>query len=383
MLGLLAALPTLSIDISQPSLLAIQDELECSTQMVGLTITLFMCGFAAGQLGTGPMSDRYGRRPLLLLGLTCYTLAAVGCALATTAAILIGWRLVQGVGAGCCAVLAFTMIRDLFEGEVARAKRSYVTVVFGLAPMLAPTLGAWLLDTWGWRPVFVCLAIGGAVLLAIVALGVGESRARGASVMPARLGRAYAAVLAEPRFMRLATINALSYGAIFAFIAGSPLVLMGDLQFTPYGYGAFFACTAASLTAGAWVSGRSVKFGLGPRVLLSSALSLAAIAALALAALLALPVIPLVPAAAVLLTFLFCRGIIAPNAQHMALEPMREQAGTAAAAVGVMQITTGALASALVAFLLPHFGALGMTAVMAALAVSSLALWLLSRADTD
>lgn len=374
-LGLLAALPSLSIDISQPSLLAIQAQLLAPSRTIGLTITLFMIGFACGQFAAGPMSDRHGRRPVLLVGLTGYTLAAIGCSLAASPETLIAWRFLQGMAAGACAVLAFTMIRDLFEGDAARAKRSYVTVVFGLAPMLAPALGAWVLEASGWRPVFVILAAAGVLLLAAVTIGVAESRTAVPRQRHQPLPAAYRAVLANRQFVGLAAVNALSFGAMFAYIAGSPHVLMGDLQLSPSAYGIFFAATAAALTAGAWVSGRSASLGIGSRSLLWVSLLLAATSAVALAALLAAEMATVELLLPLLLVNLFCRGMIAPNAQHMALEPMREQAGTAAATVGVMQILTGALSSALVALLLPHLGPSGMTTVMAGMALASLLLF--------
>ena len=376
-LGLLAALPSLSIDISAPTLLAVQGQLLASSRTVGMTITLFMVGFALGQFGAGPLSDRCGRRPVLLAGLAGYTAAAVGCSLAGSAEALVGWRLLQGIAAGACAVLAFAMIRDLFEGDAARTKRSYVTVVFGLAPMLAPSLGAWIMEAVGWRPVYLILSLGGLALFAAVGFGVAESRIAGpGDAAPQPLRAAYRRVLSDRRFVGLAAVNALSFGAMFAYIAGSPQVLMGTLQLSAPGYGVVFACTAAALTTGAWVSGRCASAGVGPKGLLWVSLILAAASAVALAILLAIDVGSLMLLVPLLLLNLFCRGMVAPNAQHMALDPMRDQAGTAAATVGVMQILTGALASALVAVLLPYMGPLGMTAVMAALAVGSLALWL-------
>ena len=377
LLGVLAALPSVSIDINAPTLLIVQQRLLAPAGFVGLTITLFMVGFAFGQLGAGPISDRLGRRPVLLVGLSCYTLAAIGCAESSDIQTLVGWRLLQGVGAGSCAVLAFTIIRDLFDGDVARAKRSYVTVVFGLAPMLAPSLGAWVLDRYGWRPVYGLLAFGGIALVLAVGLGMGESRPIiPDDPVPASIWRAYGRVLRDWRFVGLAAVNALSFGGMFAYIAASPLVLMGTFQLSAAGYGGIFACTAAALVAGAWVSGQCASAGVASRRLLWLSLTMAVVSALGLMALLMLSTASLFPVVLALLVNLFCRGIVAPNAQHLALEPIRGDSGSAAAAVGVMQILTGAVSSALVAMLLPAFGPLGMTAVMASLALASLALWI-------
>ena len=135
LLGVLAALPALSIDISAPTLVLLQKDLATSSVVAGLTLSLFMGGFALGQLAGGRLSDRGGRRPVLLAGLVCYTIASVGCALSPTGGTLVISRFVQGLGAGACSVLSFAMVQDLFEGDAARTKRSYVTVIFGVVPM--------------------------------------------------------------------------------------------------------------------------------------------------------------------------------------------------------------------------------------------------------
>ena len=374
-LGLLAALPPLSIDISIPTLLVAEADLHAAPGMIGQTITLFMVGFATGQLCAGPLSDHYGRRPVLLSGLGAYSVAALACGLPGTVGALIALRFVQGIAAGACAVLAFTIIRDLFEGEEARSKRSYVTVVFALAPMLAPTLGAWIMLLAGWRAIFLLSGLAGVLLLLVTAARFAESRPFG--FVEQRIGpvHGYLSVLSDSRFAELAVLNALSYGSIFAYIAGSAGVIMGSLHYSAGAYAVFFASTAASLTAGAWVNGRSAKFGIGARRMLSIGLIGAAVTAVALCALLATDGVLLVLALPLLLTHLFCRGLIAPNAQHLALEPQRDHAGTATAAIGVMQVLTGAASSALVTVLLPRMGPQGMTLVMAALALSSLLLW--------
>jgi DHA1 family bicyclomycin/chloramphenicol resistance-like MFS transporter len=332
-----------------------------------------MLGFASGQFGAGPMSDRYGRRPLLLAGLAAYCVAAFGSALAGSIGVLIALQAAQGVAAGTCAVLAFATIRDLFEGDAARSKRSYVTVVFGLAPMLAPSLGALLLGTTGWRSIFLSLGAAGFLLLVTVALGVVESRPVGLPQVSVKPFAAYGIVLRDRRFTGLTIVNALSYGGMFAYIAGSPLVIMGSLGLPARVYAGFFACTAASLTAGAWVSGRCAAARIPPGRLLWLGLAGAAATSMTLCVSILLGFATLMLAVPLLLLNLFCRGLVAPNTQHMALEPLRENAGTAAAALGVIQILTGAVSSALVASLVPRLGPLGMTSVMAVLAVTSLA----------
>ena len=377
LLGLLAALPALSIDISQPTLLAIQGELGASPRAIGLTLTLFMVGFAAGQFGTGPLSDKFGRRRPLLVCLTTYLGAGLGCTFAGTVAVLVISRLLQGVAAGGCVVLAFAIVRDLFEGEAARAKRSYVTALVSVAPMLAPSLGAVILGLWGWRAVYAVLVAGGLGMLAAVAAGLGESRAAVPGSRAPRLRDGYASVLSDRRFVAIAAVNALSYGGVFAYIAGSPEVLIGGLHLSPREYGLFFACTSAALTAGAFISGRSGRSGIGPRGLVWVGLLVGAMSAVALAGVVVADAAGVAALLALLVVTLFCRGLAVPNVQHLALEPMQAHAGTAAAALGVMQILTAAAGSAAVAFLLPVLGAGGMAYVMAAFALASLAVWVL------
>jgi DHA1 family bicyclomycin/chloramphenicol resistance-like MFS transporter len=374
-LGTLAALPPISNDISIPALLSIQSELRSAPGVVGQSIAVFMLGFAAGQFAAGPVSDQIGRRPVLLAGLFAYCLAAFGTAFSASVEQLIALQGAEGIAAGSCAVLAFAIIRDLFEGDAARSKRSYVTVVFGLAPMLAPTIGAWTMAAMGWRAIFIVISLAGLGLLCAVALGVSESRPISQASTNTKPLKAYRDVLTDRRFTGLAIVNALSYGAMFAYIAGSPIVIMGVLKMPAQVYAGFFACTALSLTAGAWTSGRCASAGILPGRLLWMGLTGAVITSGAMCGttLGGTTVLPLmIP---LLLVNLFCRGLVAPNVQHMALDPLRENAGTAAAAIGVMQILTGAAAAAMVGFLVPRHGLIGMASVMAALASISLLLW--------
>jgi len=375
LLGLFAALPALSIDISAPTLVLLPRALETSTTVAGLTLSFFMVGFALGQLSGGRLSDRSGRRPVLLAGLCCYSLASVACALSPSGPALVISRFVQGLGAGACSVLSFAMVQDLFEGDAARAKRSYVTVVFGAVPMLAPALGSLLSGFAGWRAVHGILAVAGGSLTVVTWLGVAESRSADQELFAAAPARGVVRLRDDSRFVGLTLANAFSYGAVFAYIAGSPVVIIGQMRLSSAVFAAVFACTAAALTAGAWTSGRLSRRGFGAATLLSLSLGVAAAATLALAiaglagitsgAILLLP----------LLLALFTRGISAPNLQHLAIERWREQAGTASAAVGVSQLLSGALASAAVAVLLPDWGVSAVAVPMGLFAAAALVVW--------
>jgi DHA1 family bicyclomycin/chloramphenicol resistance-like MFS transporter len=379
LLGVLAALPALSIDISAPTLVLLPTALGTTSVIASLTLSLFMCGFAAGQLLGGRSSDRSGRRPVLLAGLGCYTIASIACALSPSGPFLVLSRCIQGLGAGACSVLSFAIVQDLFEGEAARAKRSYVTVIFGIVPMLAPAVGS-LLSGWaGWRAVYFILALMGAALLAVTWPGVAESRRPTSIAADATDPASAVRLLQDVPFVGLTLANAFSYGAIFAYIAGSPIIIIGRMGLSSATFAAVFACTAAALTAGAWVSGRLSRRGFGATGLLGRSLGLAAAAAVALAVASLAQVTSGAILLPLLLVILFTRGIIAPNLQHLAIERQRQQAGTASAALGVSQLASGALASAAVAFLLPSFGISAVTAPMALLATAALVLWCRAR----
>jgi DHA1 family bicyclomycin/chloramphenicol resistance-like MFS transporter len=381
-LGVLAALPALSIDISAPTLALLPQALGTSAILASMTLTLFMVGFALGQFG-GSLSDRLGRRPVLLTGLACYTLAGIACTMSESGGSLAVFRLIQGAGAGACSVLAFTMVQDLFEGNAARSKRSYVTVIFGAVPILAPALGSALTHLAGWRSVHGVLAIAGGALLMVAWFGVAESR----PILPGpatptdrndrrlRDGR----LRDDPGFIGIALANALSYGVIFAYIAGSPIVIIGQMGFSSGIFAATFACTAMALIVGAWTGGRLSRRNVPAASLLDPSLSVAAAATVTLTAISLSGITSGVILMPLLLVTMFTRGIIAPNLQHLAIERQRQRAGAASAAVGVSQILSGALASGAVAVLLPLLGPSAVAVPMAVFAAAAGAAWLWSR----
>lgn len=379
LLGLFAALPALSIDVSAPTLPLLPDALGTSRAVAGLTLSLFMVGFALGQLGGGALSDGQGRRPALLGGLAGFAVAGIACALSLSGGALVFSRLIQGFCAGVCSVVSFAMVQDLFDGDAARAKRSYVTMIFTAVPVLAPALGSVLTDQFGWRSVHGILAIAGALLFVVVWIGVAESK------FPDRepvslIGRSGTVrIWGDSTFVCISLANALSYGCIFAYIAGSPVIIIGQMGLSSAVFASVFALTAIALAVGAWTSGRLSRRGIRTTVLLDASLLVAAGAALALAvvSLSGITTGPIV--VPLLMVVLFTRGLIAPNMQHLAIERQRERAGVASAAIGVSQLLSGAAASAGVAVLLPSLGAGAVAYPMALLATAALIPWRWSR----
>jgi len=374
LLGALAALPPLSIDMGLPALPAVGAALRTRPDLAGLTLSLFMAGFACGPVLYGPLSDRHGRKPVLLAGLALFTVAGLAAALAPSIGTLLAARLLQGAGAGSGTSMAFAIVRDLFEAHEARRRLSYVTAVLTAAPLVAPTLGAAVLAFGGWRAIYGALALGGAALVAVVFLGLAESVPRGLRTRQGRVQggvldrvlAGYRAVLGSPVSLGFALVYAFGFGVQFSYVSGSPLVMMGLFGVSARTYGLLFGCTALGITAGALTNGQlsarqvspvwPLRVGLG--LLLGAGLVLVVLTAAGLAS-----VITLMPP---LVASSYGYGLVGPNASHGALEPVPEVAGTAGAVLTSAQMGTGALASALVASL---FGVLGLYAMAGMMAL--------------
>jgi MFS transporter, DHA1 family, multidrug resistance protein len=379
LLGLIAALPALSVDVSAPTLALLPAALQTSRTLAGLTLSLFMVGFALGQFGGGGLSDARGRRPVLLGGLACFTLAGTACALSMTGSVLAVSRLIQGLGAGACSVISFAMVQDLFEGDAARAKRSYVTVIFGALPMIAPAMGSVLIHWFGWRSVHWVLALAGGLLLAVTWASVAESKSAEQAVAAQADQSGPAPLWDDSGFIRIALANALSYGAVFAYVAGSPVVIIGQMGLPSAVFAGVFACTTAAFAAGAWTSGRLSRKGISAMALLDRSLIAAAAATVMLVGFTLSGITSGAILIPLLLVLHYTRGIIAPNLQHIAINRQGERAGVASAAVSVSQLLSGAAASAAVAFLLQSFGPSALAITMALLTAGALITWRCTR----
>jgi DHA1 family bicyclomycin/chloramphenicol resistance-like MFS transporter len=373
LLGALAALPPLSIDMGLPAFPALERELGTSAAGAGLTLSVFMAGFSFAQLLLGPLSDRHGRRPVLLAGLLLYAASGALCAASPSIGALIGLRLIQGACAASGTVMAFAITRDLFEGAAARQRFSYVAMVLSVAPVIAPTLGSAALLIGGWRAIYAFLGLTGAALLVAVASALPETRRRVPDEFRVLTG--FARMLGHRRAFGYALTNAMGFGALFAYISGSPLVLMGTLGLSAPTYALLFAIISGGIMAGAGINGRVARSAAASHVALAVALVAGLLSALVLLAVTAEGIASLATLLPPLLVHSFCRGIASPNATHGALEPMGEIAGLASAVVGFLQMATAAVSSALVALLFPALGPTAMSLVMASFSIAAVLAW--------
>ena len=354
LLGFLVALPSFGIDMSLPALTSMGAALGVAPKRAGLMMCLFMLGFAVAPLFYGPVSDRYGRKPVMLFACMLFAIAGIGCAFARSLPTLLVWRVVQGAGAGVSMTIALAIVRDLFEGQAARARLSYVAIATMTVPMIAPSAGAALLALGGWRVIHAVLAGIGVLLLLAMLLGFAESARLDPAnrLVPSVIVRNYLSVLTHPLCLGYILINAAAFGALFAYVSGSSLFLINVVGLRPSQFG--LVSTSLGIMAGTFLNGRLSAWGIQPFYPLTIGLALAVVIASALLLMTLVGWMPLAPVISFLIVGNFAFGLIAPNAMQGAMQPLPQIAGAAGAATGCIQMTTGAVVRGLVAMLHDH-----------------------------
>ena len=259
--ALLAALTTISpfaTDTYLPSLLAVGQTLHTSPFKVQQTLSAYMLGLGVMGLWHGSISDALGRRPVVLASLAVFTLASMGCALAPNVETLIVMRLLQGLSGGAGMVVARAVVRDTVEGVRAQRLMSTITLMFGIAPAIAPVIGGWLHEWFGWRSVFwFMFALGGAIALwALVRLPETLPLEQRHSLHPLALARSYWMVFKSPRFHAVAATSAFSFQVFMQYIGASTAFLQRQLGLKETQYAYFFTPAVLGFMLGAWLSGR-------------------------------------------------------------------------------------------------------------------------------
>jgi DHA1 family bicyclomycin/chloramphenicol resistance-like MFS transporter len=375
LMSFLGALPSFAIDMSLPAITETAAALRVAPAQAGLMMSLFMVGFAVAPLFYGPASDRYGRKPVVVFACMLFVIAGIGCALAQSLPTLLMWRVVQGAGAGASMTIALAIIRDLFEGQAARTKLSYVTI----GTMIAPTAGAVLLALGGWRVIHAVLAGVGLFLLLAMLLGFAESARIDAAnrLVPSVIARNYLRVLTHPLCLGYILVSSTTFGALFAYVSGSSLFLINVVGLRPLQYGLVFAATSLGIMAGAFLNSRLSARGVSPFYPLTAGLLLAVVSTILLLAMTLVDWMPLPLFIILLILGNLAFGLIAPNAMQGAMQPLPQIAGAAGAATGCIQMTTAAVVSGLVAELYDGHSALSMTALMALCSLLALISYLL------
>ncbi|MBD5784942.1 multidrug effflux MFS transporter [Cellulosimicrobium terreum] len=342
LLSALTAIGPLTIDLYLSAFPSIVDELGTTASRVQLTLTATLAGLAIGQLLIGSVSDAIGRRAPLLVSLAVYVAASVGIVFAGSVGMLAGLRFVQGLSAAAGMVLSMAIVRDLFDGYRVGKVIARLMLVVGVAPILAPTIGAQFLHLWTWRSMFVALAAVGAVLFVIVLLRLRESlpvERRRTGGTGAAL-RSYRSLLSDWSFVGLALIAGFYMAAMFTYISASTFVFQETFGLSAQQYAIVFGAGAVSVTAGSQINGalvgrvrpeRILQGAIAAGFVLSGALLVAALAGGGLAVLVPLIVLTLGTA-----------GFVMPAVPAIALERNAHRAGSAAALVGAAQFGVGA-----------------------------------------
>lgn len=348
LLAALVAFGPLSVDMYLPSLPSIADDLNARHAQVQMTIGVFLGGLCLGMLLYGPLSDRFGRRRLLLGGIVLYLLASIGCALAAQVEHLLFWRFLQALGGAAASVLARTIVRDLFPLDEAARVLSLMHLVSMLATLAAPLIGGYLMLLAGWRSLFVLLAVFSVLCLIAVAWKIPETlppARRGDSV--AQVFRAYGRMALQPLAIGYILCMGLGFGGMFAFITASPFVYIDYFGLSPLAYGWLFGMNILGIIVATWLNARLVK-RLGPQRLLSVGTAVAAVAGVTLL------VVGIsgwggLPAVAVGVVFyVSITGLLGANCLASLLTAFPQQAGAAAGLAVACQFGLGMACSALV-----------------------------------
>lgn len=363
-LGALAAIGPLSIDMYLPSLPAIGQTLGADAASVQLTVTSYFIGLAFGQLAYGPISDRIGRKPPLLFGLALFTLASIGCMFARDVNALIVLRVLQALGGCAGMVVTRAMVRDRFTVDEMARVLSALVLVMGVAPILAPTLGGQVFIAFGWQAIFLILSLFGAACFIAVYWGVAETQVRAAPPLSFRkVGADYLRILRHQRFMAYALAGGSAQAGMFAYITASPFVFIDYFKVAPDHYGWLFGANAFGLIAGSQFNSRLLRRFKSNHVLRVALLVYLA-AGLVLLASAITHIGGFWGVSIPLLVCITSLGFTFPNAQAGAMAPFGDRAGMASAMLGTLQFTLAGISSIVVG--LVHTGdAVGMAGAIA------------------
>ena len=370
-LGALVAFAPMAVDMYLPSFPALEAGFAATADQVQRTLATFFVGFAFGQALYGPVADRFGRKPPLYFGLALFAVTSAGCALATSIDALIALRFLEALGACAGMVIARAMVRDLFDPRDAARIFSSLMLVTGLAPMLAPLVGGYVLIWFGWRAVFWVLTAFGVLALVAVHFRLPESHPADAS-RPLALGRIltdYGRFLADRRFMGFALSGGIAMAGMFAYITGSPFVFIGLFGVPAEAYGWLFGLNALGLVAGAQINGRVLRAGDSERTL-RIANMVQAVAGIVLVIAGTTGWGGLLGIVVPLLVYVGSLGFTMPNATALAMAPHGRAAGMASALIGTLQFSLAAVAALVVGAI--HDGtAVPMTGTIAACGIGA------------
>ncbi|MFJ3964032.1 Bcr/CflA family multidrug efflux MFS transporter [Streptomyces sp. NPDC090036] len=351
-LGGLTALPPLSMDMYLPALPQVTDALDSPAATIQLTLTACLAGMALGQLVIGPMSDKWGRRRPLLIGMVVYVLATAICALAPTAQLLISFRLLQGLAGAAAIVIARAVVRDLYDGDEMARFFSTLMLISGAAPIIAPLIGGQVLRFADWRGVFVVLTVVGAVLTLMVWRSLGETlppERRHTGGVGSAL-RTMRGLLGDRVFTGYTLTGGFAFAALFSYISASPFVVQEIYGASPQAFALLFGLNSVGLILVGQINGKLLvgRVSLDKVLAVGLGVVTASTVALLLMSTGVFGKVGLTPIAAALFVLMSAMGVVLPNTNAQALMRTPHAAGSASALLGTTSFLVGAIASPLV-----------------------------------
>lgn len=345
-LGSLTALGPFSIDMYLPGFAGIAKDLNTTVANVAMTLSSYFIGISAGQLLYGPLLDRFGRKKPLFIGLLVYILASLGCVFVKDIDTFIGLRFIQAIGSCAATVASVSMVRDLFPVREIPKVFSLLMLVVGISPMLAPTVGGYVTDAYGWHMVFFILMCIGIVILLAAQFGLPDSYTPDTSISlkPKPILLNFATVLKEPQFYTYAFTGSIAFSGLFTYVAASPILFMDIFKVDAKTYGWIFAFMSLSFILASqlnsvllkWFSSEKMIFGaLVTQTIVAVAFLISSIYGL----------LGMYETIGMLFLFLACLGISNPNTAGLTLAPFTRNAGSASALMGAIQLGLGAFAS--------------------------------------
>ncbi|WP_346315274.1 multidrug effflux MFS transporter [Acinetobacter sp. CWB-B33] len=348
LIALLATLGPIGIDMYLPSIPAMAEAMGSSEGSIQFSLMTFFAGLMLGQLVYGPLSDKFGRKPLIYTGLSIFILGSIGCALAATATQLQTIRFVQGLGGSIGMVIAFAIIKDQYEGPAMGKMMSMVLAILGLSPVAAPLIGDGLQALGSWRNIFIFLAVYGAIVMSAAALFLPETRntEQRKQFQLSQTFRLYGQIITDRKFIIYAFALCIAQAGFFAYIAGSASVFISEYQLTSTQFSLLFALNAFGLIAAAILNPKvHEKMGLLQAYKCMNFGFFIVIAALF--ACLACGIDSLIIFCIALFIAVALLGFIMPTGTQLALMFQHKNTGTASALLGSLQFGFGAIVTAI------------------------------------
>jgi DHA1 family bicyclomycin/chloramphenicol resistance-like MFS transporter len=349
LLAVLTAFPPMSTSMYLPALPLLQAQWGVDLSTMNLTLVLFFAFFSISLLGYGPVSDSHGRRPLLMIGIGIYIPASLLCGTASDVEHMIAARILQAVGAASASALAMAIAKDLFQAHERQQMLAHLGIVVALAPMLAPIVGGWVLEWFGWPWIFFIQATWGTIAF----IGVWCMPEPLQNKVPARFRQVlsrYLRLMCNRRFMTLNALMALSSTPLFAFVASSPAIYISHFHAGPQYFGLFFGANALALMFGSFMCSRLTRSRPG-WILLQLGFAGMLVGGLAIGV---LGVRGPIPFGVCMFLLTFCIGLTRPLSNNLVLEQVNEDVGTASSLLVFLFFAGGAGAMALISLDWPN-----------------------------